>query len=71
MYFGAMFSDWTNPERIVSDDPQIEPNPNIVSHPLKNFLKYHAPALAYAALIVMVSSIEKLAAPEIDWLSTD
>lgn len=38
---------------------------------MNNFLKYHAPALAYAALIVVVSSIERLAAPDIPWLSTD
>ncbi len=39
--------------------------------PVNNFLKYHAAALAYAALIIVVSSIERLSAPEIDWLSTD
>lgn len=39
--------------------------------PVNKFLKYHAPALAYATLIIVVSSIEKLTAPEIEWLSTD
>ena len=38
---------------------------------MKNSLKYHTPAIAYAALIIVVSSIESLSAPQIDWLSTD
>ncbi|MFQ5606475.1 MAG: VanZ family protein [Candidatus Zixiibacteriota bacterium] len=37
----------------------------------KQFLRYHLPPLVYAALIVSVSSIERLSAPELGWLSTD